>query len=198
MLLVGVVLLLIPLAAGAWIQSQRSAEAKVLSTVAAQMERGQWETARETLAALRSRRFLSGNARRLAAGFYFRLGEDRSGHELLGAAQFDPDNPEDVRLRELAARCQRAAALVARAEKASSPAGRLKLLREAQVELPESPLLLQRIVREELAEMVGATKSDPAAMARFEEDYTQLRIAAPKLAAELRKEAAALAGKSEE
>lgn len=190
-----VAILLIPLAAGAWVQSQRAAEEKVLSRAAAQMEQGRWEAARTTLNELRSRRFLSGSARHQGAALYFRLGEDRTAHTLLGPTRFDASDPRDVRLRDLAARCQRASALVKKSETATQPQDRLRLLREAQDELPESPHLLQRVVREELSAMLNGEETDPQETARFEEDYTQLRIAAPELAAEVRSEITALTGR---
>jgi hypothetical protein len=181
-----------PLAAGAWTMAQRNAEEGVLRRATAQFQHGEWQAATATLEPLHRRSLLSVPARRRAAELYFRLGEDQKGHRLLLGLKFQANDPTDARLKEWVVRSQRAEALIRRANGMKSPLQRFELTKQAHDELPEAPHVLQRLVREELALMLKDPKSEAAS--RFEEDYTQLRLAAPQLATEVRSEAEALAG----
>lgn len=181
-----------PLAAGAWVMAQRNAEEGVLRQAMAQFRRGEWQAASATLEPLHRRSLLSGPTRRQAAELYFRLGDDQKGHRLLLGLKFQPNDAADTRLKEWVVRSQRAEALIRRANGTKNPNQRFELTKQAHDELPEAPHVLQRLVREELALMLKDQKSEAAA--RFEEDYTQLRLAAPQLASEVRSEAEALVG----
>ena len=186
------IVLLLPLVLGFWMVGQQQAEDAILVHTETALANGRWEEALTALEPLAGRRLLSSNARRRGAEAAFRLGEDRLGHRLLRGQRFDPKDPGDVRVGDLANRSRRAAGLMQRAEAAKDPAERVKLLRQAREELPESPRLLQRTAREELVLSVRTEKSPAGSW--FEEDYMQLRLAAPKLAAELQREAQLLAG----
>jgi hypothetical protein len=186
------VVLLTPLLLGLWMVQQQRFEDGVLARTEAGLSDGKWEAALAAFEPLASRRFLSSSARRRGAAVAFRLGEDRTGHRLLRGQRFDSKDPADARLSDLANRSLRAAALMRKADEAKSPSERVRLLRQAREELPESPRLLQRTAREELVLSVRDAKS-PAGV-WFEEDYMQLRLAAPKLAAELQREAQSMAG----
>ena len=186
------VLIVLPLALGLWMVGQQQAEEAILTRTEAALAEGKWEAAVTALEPLGNRRLLSSNARRRGAEAAFRLGEDRLGHRLLRGQRFDPKDSGDVRVGDLANRSRRAAGLMQRAEAAKEPAERVRLLRQARKELPESPRLLQRTAREELVLSVRNEKSPAGSW--FEEDYMQLRLAAPKLAAELQREAQSMAG----
>lgn len=184
--------LAIPLLLGGWMVAQRAAETGPLRRANAHLQRGEWYAALASLEPLRSRPLLSGLARRQAAELYLRLGEDQKGHQLLIGQKFHPNDPADARLKALATRCQRAEALIRQANQTKSLEQRYELTRQAQDEMPESPRVLQQLVRVELALMLKDPKS--AAGSRFEPDYTQLRLAAPPLADQVRTEAEAMAG----
>jgi hypothetical protein len=171
---------------------QRAVEDASLQRASLQFQRGEWQAALDSLEPLRARPLLSGLTRRRAAELYFRLGEDQKAHRLLVGQKFHPEDPADERLKALAAHCQRAEALIRQADQAKSPEQRYRLTRRAQQELPQAPHVLQRLVKEELALLLRQPESEAAS--RFETDYTQLRVAAPKLAAQVRTEAEALAG----
>jgi hypothetical protein len=190
-------ILLIPALAGWWMLQQRAEENALLREASIQMKNGLWEEAGNTLGRLRGRPLLSGATRRLGAELYFRLGEDRAGHQLLFAQRYDAKHADDVRLKALAASCGRAARLVEQAKAQRSPAERLALAREARKELPESPRVLQFVVREELLGSVDESAPAVELDGQFERDYAQLRIAAPTLADEVRREAESLAAREQ-
>src|SRR5205814_9730533 len=115
------------------------------------------EAALATLTPLSRRLFLSREARRRAAGLYFRLGADQEAHALLLGQPFNERDPEDLRLREWSGRCQRAAALLRRAGQSADPAERVRLARAAHAGLPDAPGVLQWLVHEELLAMTQTT-----------------------------------------
>ncbi|HEU4752530.1 MAG TPA: hypothetical protein VFU47_05425 [Armatimonadota bacterium] len=177
--------LLLPALAAGGLLAGRYAEDALLRGASAQVESGDLEAALRTLEPLKRQRFLSREGRRRAAALYFRLGEDKSGHALLAGIPFHEGDPEDARLRALAARCQRAASLLKKADAAASPRERLRLTRAARDELPDAPDVLLRVAEAELQAMLHS--NDPAQSQAFEEAYTELRRKAPARAAELRR-----------
>lgn len=183
--LLWILLILAPLVLGLGLVLWRSGEDALVARAAAQLRAGEWEASLATLQTLRRRPLLSSEGRRRGAELFFRLGEDQDGHTLLKGQRFDEKDPEDRRLKELTSRNLRAARLLEQAERARDPEDRLRLVRSAQIELPEAPRVLQRVVLEELAD-VTAARSEAEAQKRVEEyleDYAELRRKAPSLAA---------------
>lgn len=185
-----VLVLLAPLAAALWMGSARWAEDRVLAAAQQRLESGQWEAALDALAPLQGRRALSREARRRAAEVYFRLGEDRKAHELLVGVPYREDSADDRRLRDLAARNQRAAKLLEQADRSRDPRKRLQLARQAREQLPEAPPILQRVIQEEL--MVMSRGASAEVSEEFSRDYTDLRAHAPRAADELKRRLAEL------
>ena len=177
---------LLPLAAAVAFVVWRAGEDALLGRARAQMARGELEAVGATLEPLRRRPLLSGEGRRGAAELYLRLGEDHKAHSLLVGQRPDPRDPRDRRLQELSARCQRAAALLHRADRSRDPEERVLLARAAYRELPEAPRVLQRVVMEEL--LAVAKTRDPGHNAAGQQAYAELKQKAPGLAAELKRE----------
>lgn len=149
------------------------------------LESKQWEASGNALGGLDGRRFVSRRARWDAAELYFRLGEDRKAHQMLAGIPFHEGDARDREMRELSSRNLRASSLLSQAETAPDVLGRLRLIRKARNEVPESPAILARLVQEELLAIThgGETEEQGA----FESDYTLLRRAAPRAAAELKR-----------
>jgi hypothetical protein len=180
---------LLPLAVGAGLIGWKSGEDAILDRASAQLRRGELERALGTLRPLPGRRFLSRAGRRRGAELFFRLGEDGVAHTLLQGQGFDPEDPEDQRLRDLGGRCLRAGHALRRADRTRSPQERLALLRPALKDLPEAPRLLQRVVIEELGAVISA-RSEAEARRRTDEylaGYQELREKAPGLADEVKR-----------
>ena len=177
-------LLLFLLLAAGWVVASRGTEDRILAAAEGHLRSGEPEAALGALEPLHGRPLLSSAARRRAAGFYFRLGEDRKAHALLRGQRFDTEDAEDLRLRDLAGRNYRAAQLLRRVERSHNPEERVRFLQAARKELPEAPRLLQRLVQEELLAMVRTGK--PEHSAAFERDYLELRAMAPQLADEIK------------
>jgi hypothetical protein len=178
--------LLLPLLAAGWISASRTAEIRLLDRARAQLDGGDWEAALASLEPLSRRLLLSREARRKGAELLFRLGEDQKAHRLLGPEPFNKRIPEDLLLRERSIACQRAAHFLRKADQSRDPAERVRFTRIAHVELPESPRVLQRLVREELLAM--AETGDREYSAGFEKDYAELRRKAPRMADQLKQE----------
>lgn len=187
-----IVLLGTPLLAGGWMVSQRAVEEGALRRATSHFQRGEWQATLDALEPLRIRPLLSGVTRRQAAELYFRLGEDQKAHRILIGQKFHADDPADTHLKSLATKCQSAETLIRQADQSQNLRQRYELTRRAQAELPEAPRVLQRVVQAELALMLRDPKSEAAT--RFETDYTQLRVAAPQLANQVRSQAEAMAG----
>ncbi len=179
-------------AAGFLLASGRGAEVRLLAQARQALDMGNAEGAESALTELVRRPLLSERAREAGAELFFRLGEDHAAHALLKGAAPDPRNPRDRRLRELAARCQRAAADLSRADRAPQPDDRLRLARSAERETPEAPRVLERVVDEEL--LVMSRRESPEVSAAFEQDYARLRLTAPHLATRVKDRVAAAVG----
>jgi hypothetical protein len=164
----------------------RLAEERVLARASEHLAAGHLDAAMASLSPLKGRRFLSREAARRAASLYFRLGEDHTAHSFLRGQPFSETDPEDIRLRELSARCQRATSLLKQAEESPDPLESARLAREALRELPDSPRVLQWVAREEMLAM--AATGDPAREKEFERAYTELRRRAPSFADALKRE----------
>jgi hypothetical protein len=190
--LLWIVPLLLALLATTLVAGQRAGEEALLRHARRSLDQGQAENAERDLTALVRRPLLSRTARWDGAELFFRVGEDHAGNALLKGAQPDPHDPRDRQLLDLAARCQRALLLLARANRTPDPKERLDLAREALAETPDSPLVLQRVVEEELLQMTRT--DDPRLSAAFEADYRRLRIGAPRLADELKQRVARTLG----
>jgi hypothetical protein len=188
-ILLAVVVLVPALLAGTILLLEGDSESR-LARAEAQLGAGQWERARAELEPLLGRPLLSRSVQRRAAALLYRLGEDRQALRLLAARPLDPAAPEDEPLRELAARCLTAAALRQQAEASADPEERLRLARAARAALPDSPLVLRWLVREELVNL--ARSADSELERAFEASYAALRRGAPSLAEEVKREAAQL------
>jgi hypothetical protein len=187
---------LLPVGVVAGAAGIRGGEDSLLATASARLEAGELEPALAVLQRLESRRILSPSARRSGALMLFRLGEDRRAHDLLLGIQFREDSSEDVRLQEWSARCQRASALFVRLETETDPDQRVDLARQAVLELPDAPGVLQRAAQESLLAMVHT--GSPEHAEAFEQDYLELRRKAPSLAAELQERLQGLAAEAEQ
>jgi hypothetical protein len=183
--------LLAPLLLGAAMVGWQSGEDAILQRAAATLERGQPEQALIDLKPLLRRPLLSSSARRRGAALYFRMGQDGRAHTLLRGQRYDGKDAADVELRTLAERCLKAGKALKAADRSNDAMERLRLVRSAQVELPDSPLVLQRVVLEELGALTLApTPAEAERMTEeFLQDYQALRMRAPSLADEVKRKA---------
>jgi hypothetical protein len=173
------VLLLLPIAAVAWLMVLDRTVTDRLDRAEAQLKAEAWEAALDELAPVSSAGFLSLSNQRRAATLLLRMGEDQQAYRLLAARPLRPNEPDDAVARDLAARCYAASVLRRQSEKLHDPAERLRLARSAREALPEAPRVLEWVVLEELLAMTRGMKTEEKA---FERDYALLRRAAPRLA----------------
>lgn len=184
--------LLPAIAALGWMGA-RFQEDQALRQAAARLDQGAYEDAAAVMQQVAARPFLTPPARRRAAELLCRLGYDGQAQRLLRGLRFLDNDPQDRRIRALGARAQKAAVLLARAERTAAARERLKLAQEAQILLPEAPRVLQRVVLERLL-VLSESPADAAQLQQFEEEYTALARHAPALAAEVLESARRLQG----
>lgn len=176
--------LLAVIAVAGWVSTERSEEDALLRQARRDLDAGKAERAEASLARLVRKPYLSREARWGGAELFFRLGEDHAANALLKGARPDPKDPRDRMLQGLAASCQRAALLLSQADRAKDPLARLDLARQALTETPEAPLVLRRVVEEEL--LVMSRREDPRVVKQFEMDYLKLRQGTPRLASDVK------------
>ena len=167
-----------------WVSTERSEEDTLLRQARSDLDAGRAERAEASLARLVRKPYLSREARWTGAELFFRLGEDHAANALLKGARPDPKDPRDRMLQGLAASCQRAALLLSQADRAKDPMARLDLARQALTETPEAPLVLRRVVEEEL--LVMSRREASGVAQQFEIDYLKLRQGTPKLAEDVK------------
>lgn len=187
--------LLLPVGAAVWMTQIRRAEVTPLIRAEALLREGRLEESRAALAVLERSPHLSFTARKRTAILLCRLGEDRSAHAILSSVPASQEDPLDVELRDLGARSQEAATLLARVDLSRVPSERARLAEQALERVPQSPYLMARVARERLLEATALRgNAADAAMNRFLESYADLRRFAPRLADQILDEMKRLEG----
>jgi hypothetical protein len=181
---------LAPLVVGAGLVAWQAGEWTILARAKTSLDAGLPERALQELKPLAGRPLLSSAARRRGAALYFQLGQDEDAHGLLRGQAYNGRDPADAELRELAGKCVRAVRSLESADRTRNPAERLRLVRSAREELPDAPLVLQRVVLEELAAVTSAASPAEAErlMQEYLQDYADLRVKAPSLADSVRRQ----------